>query len=166
MLVRLLFVYALTAKVPITMTTTAQPHTTSSPTIVTTWLGLESGFWDVALMVSLVCVALVAAIVVIAAWGSIIAHKREAEKAEIDLASYEMTVDARIAEAHALGVKTGLDSADAKVHAAQANERAANFEKEAEQARLESERIKAVVAWRVLSQRDADALADALSRHP
>ena len=55
---------------------------------------------------------------------------------------------------------------NAKKSAAEANERAANLEKDAALAKLETEKLKQVVAWRIISPSVARVLEQALSKKP
>jgi septum formation topological specificity factor MinE len=55
---------------------------------------------------------------------------------------------------------------DANVNAAQANERAASLEKDAAEARLETQRLKAQIAWRRLSKQQSDILVATLKNKP
>jgi len=59
-----------------------------------------------------------------------------------------------------------LASNVAKSDAAKANERARGLEKEAAAARLETEKLKAVVAWRTLSESQATAFEKTLATKP
>ncbi|MET4258465.1 hypothetical protein ABIC09_003410 [Bradyrhizobium sp. S3.12.5] len=58
------------------------------------------------------------------------------------------------------------DAEIAKEGTARANERAAKLEKEAETARLETERLKGTVAWRTLTPKEAESLERALAKSP
>lgn len=64
--------------------------------------------------------------------------------------------DERVAEASAR-------AAQADAHAAAANERAARLETEAAQARVEQERLKAIVAWRTITPEQHAILVQALT---
>jgi hypothetical protein len=56
-----------------------------------------------------------------------------------------------------------LRAAQAEVKAAEANERAAMLVKEAAEARVETERIRATISWRYLSEKQLTGLLDALT---
>lgn len=84
------------------------------------------------MLLSLVLVAVVAALVVAATAGVIIVQKREAIAAQDEFKRYKVTVDGRIADARAEGIEAGKAAGDAALKAAEANERAAKLEKEAQ----------------------------------
>jgi len=74
--------------------------------------------------------------------------------------------DVRIQEAGERAAKADAAAAIARADAAHAAERAASLEKEAADAKLETERIKQVVAWRELSPATASRLAQVLASKP
>ena len=71
--------------------------------------------------------------------------------------------EARISEATARAEEAKAGAAAATENAANANERAASLERDATRARLETERLKAQLAWRVLPQNIANAIGNNLS---
>jgi hypothetical protein len=71
--------------------------------------------------------------------------------------------NARSEEAKAISVEASAKIAEAHTQAAKANERSASLEHDAAQARLETERLKAQLAWRILPQNLANALGTFLS---
>jgi hypothetical protein len=70
--------------------------------------------------------------------------KRELKEKDDALETYKLTVDGKVADAKREGIEAGKTAGDALV-------RAAGLEKEAATARLETEKLKQVVAWRTLS---------------
>jgi hypothetical protein len=125
----------------------------------TLFLGQDGEWWDFGLILSVIAAAVVATAIGVTTAGSIIAHKREAVAAEAALVSYKLTVDAKVADAKKEGIEAGKAAGDALV-------RAAGLEKEAANARLETEKIKAVVAWRTLSATQNADLNKVLSARP
>lgn len=86
-------------------------------------------------------------------------QKAAALEAEIEFNKYKLGVDAKVAEAKTQGIAAGKTAGDALL-------RAATLEKEAANARLETEKLKAVVAWRTLSETQATNLGNVLSAKP
>jgi hypothetical protein len=113
---------------------------TSSPLV----FGHTGEDWDRWLLISLGLAALAAVAVVGTTAGSIISHKREAERAEADLATYKLTVEGKVADAKREGIEAGKTAGNAMVRAAQ-------LEKETEAERLERLRLEAIIAPRSLS---------------
>ena len=78
----------------------------------------------------------------------------------------ERFADERIIANEAETKRAIADSNAAKEGTARANERAADLEKQAADARLEAEKIKDVVAWRSIPPNIASSLSSALSAKP
>src|SRR5689334_22612419 len=128
--------------------------------------GHTADWWNGLMSVSLVGAALVAGFVAAATTGAVVASKREALAAKVELDRYKTDAGIRIAEANSAGVKAGRAAGNATLKAAEANERAAKLEKEAAEARLALAKLQSKLAWRVLSKEQADALAEARRGHP
>ena len=114
---------------------------------------------ETSVIISLVAAAMAAAFLMSSEWMS---KKFNAEiQARKDTAFDKYKVDAGvlIAEARKEGVEAGKAANDAKL-------RAAELEKEAALARLETEKIKAVVAWRSISAANATKLEQFLAAKP
>lgn len=84
-----------------------------------------------------------------------------AKQAEANLAG----ANSRAEEAKAISLEASAKIAEAHREAANANERAASLERDATQARLETERLKSQLAWRILPQNVANELGKILSVH-
>ena len=87
--------------------------------------------------------ALAALIVVVSTFIIIRLQKLEAVDANLALEQYKLGVAAQVAAANEAGIEAGKMAGNAVL-------RAAELEKEAANARLETEKIKEVVAWRAL----------------
>jgi hypothetical protein len=110
------------------------------------WLANEVRIWGLAITAILGAVSFVATWTH-SRWQAELSGQREAQAKEIQRAS-----DERIAVAQA--------------DAANANERAASLANEASQARLEQEKLKAQLAWRVLSPQSTATIEQRLSQQP
>jgi len=119
-------------------------------------LGLNLHAWEMLLVFSLVVVALATVFVVALT-------RKEASEIKREYGTYKLTVDAKVAEAKAEGIKTGEAAGDALARAAALEKEAARLTKEAEEAKLETERLKAQVAWRHLSPDQGKTIIDDLS---
>jgi hypothetical protein len=119
-------------------------------------LGLTLQAWEILLVFSLVAVAVAAVFVVILTRKEASEYKREYD-------TYKLTVDAKAAEAKAEGLKAGRTAGDALLRAAALEKEAARLTKEAEEAKLETEHLKALVAWRHLSPDQQKIIVDDLS---
>lgn len=74
-----------------------------------------------------------------------------------------LSANTRIAELNLKATQLTKDAENARGQIANANERAANAEKEAEGERLETERIKARIAWRALDPTQQASIASKLA---
>ena len=117
--------------------------------------------------------AIAALTVTLSTTAVVFLQKEESEQSRLELERYKAEAGEKISAAEAVGKSAQADiaKADAQIAlanegAAKANERAANLEKDAASARLETEKLKAVVAWRVLSPATALALEKALTANP
>jgi len=119
-------------------------------------LGLDLHAWELLLVFSLVVVALATVFVVALT-------RKEASEIKREYDTYKLTVDAKVAEAKAEGIKAGEAAGDALARAAALEKEAARLTKEAEEAKLETERLKAQVAWRHLSPDQSKTMIDDLS---
>ena len=119
-------------------------------------LGLNLHAWEMLLVFSLVVVALATVFVVALT-------RKEASEIKREYDTYKLTVDAKVAEAKAEGIKAGEAAGDALARAAALEKEAARLTKEAEEAKLETERLKAQVAWRHLSPDQGKTIIDDLS---
>ncbi len=85
--------------------------------------------------------------------------KRELKEKDDALEKYKLTVEGKVADAKSEGFKAGETAGNALV-------RAAELEKEAAAARLETEKLKAGVAWRTFSEAQGTELGKVLSGKP
>jgi hypothetical protein len=120
-------------------------------------LGLDS--WNNLVVVFLGIGAIAAIIVGISTYAVVRLQKAEAKDASDAFELYKLGVAAQVAEAKKEGIEAGKTAGDALV-------RAAELEKEAANARLETEKLKKVVAWRVIPPEDGLKLEQALSAKP
>lgn len=120
-------------------------------------LGLDS--WNNLVVVFLAIGAIAAIIVGISTYAVIRLQKVEAKDADDAFELYKLGVAAQVAEAKREGIEAGKTAGDALV-------RAAELEKEAANARLETEKIKKTVAWRVVSPEEIAKLEQILSAKP
>ena len=119
-------------------------------------LGLNLHAWEILLLFSLVAVAVASVFVVVLT-------RKQASEVKREYETYKLTVDAKVAEAKAEGIKAGEAAGDALVRAAALEKEAASLTKEAEVAKLETEHLKAQVAWRRLSPDQQKLIVDDLS---
>jgi len=113
-------------------------------------------------------VAAMAAASAIAVWfftnGSLNVHKREAAASEQDFVAYKLKIQGKVADAAKAGLEAGRTASDALIKIAEANERAASYEKEAAIARMETEKIKLGVSSRVFSDRQIEIIVKNLKK--
>lgn len=119
-------------------------------------LGLNLHAWEILMVFSLVGVALATVFV-------LILTRKEASEIKREYDTYKLTVDAQMAEAKVEGIKAGESAGDALVRAAALEKKAARLTKEAEEAKLETERLKAQVAWRRLPSDQRKMIVDDLT---
>ena len=111
---------------------------------------------DLLMVGSLVIAALAAAAVGVTTWLSIKFNGEICERETLAFAKYKVDAGVLIADAKKEGIEAGKAANDAAL-------RAAELEKEAALARLETERIKAVVAWRAIPAENAAKLEQFLA---
>jgi hypothetical protein len=119
-------------------------------------LGLSLQAWEMLLGVSLAAVVFATVMVVALA-------RKEASEVESEYETYKLIVDAKVAEAKTEGIKTGENAGNALLRAAAAEKEAARLTKEAEQAKADTEHLRAQVAWRHLSPDQSKTIVDDLS---
>jgi hypothetical protein len=126
---------------------------------VSRMFGLSLDIWNNIMVFALGIAAVAAIIVGISTFVIIKMQKAEAIASEAAFDEYKFGVAAQVAEAKKEGIEAGKTAGNALV-------RAAELEKEAASARLETEKLKQVVAWRTLSPSEAAALESNLAAHP
>jgi hypothetical protein len=137
----------------------AQIESTAFSRKVRRLFGLDLHSWEQVMLVSLGFAALAAVAVVVATTSVVKLQKKEADDAEKALNAYKLTVEEKVADAKKEGIKAGETAGNALV-------RAAELEKEASLAKLETEKIKLVVAWRTISPETALELEKILAANP
>jgi hypothetical protein len=120
-------------------------------------LGLDS--WNNLVVVFLAIGAIAAVFVGISTYAVVRLQRAEAKDANDAFELYKLGVAAQVADAKKEGIEAGKAAGDALV-------RAAELENEAANARLETEKIKKVVAWRVLPPEEGSKLEQVLSTKP
>jgi hypothetical protein len=119
-------------------------------------LGLNLHAWEI-LMVFFLAAFVLSTVFVMAL------TRKEAAEIKREYETYKLAVDAKVADAKAEGIKAGETVGDALVRAAKLEKDAARLTREAEEATLETERLKAQVAWRHLSPDQQKIIVDDLS---
>jgi hypothetical protein len=122
-------------------------------------LGLSLHNWENVMLLFLGVAAIAAALVGIWTYAVVQLQKQEAADAKKDFDEYKLTVDGQVADAKKEGIQAGEKAGSAIL-------RAAELEKEAANARLETEKIKGVVSWRTISPASASALERVLAAKP
>jgi hypothetical protein len=121
--------------------------------------GLDLHSWEQLMLWSLGAAALAAVLVVVTTTSVIHLQRVEAADAMREFDLYKLGVEAKVADAKKEGIKAGETAGNAVL-------RAAELEKEAANARLLTEQIKAVVAWRTLTPQMASHLEKVLLAKP
>ena len=120
-------------------------------------MGLDA--WNSAQIVFLSIAAAAAILVGVSQFVIIKLQKFAAIGAEGEFKKYKLTVEGQVADAKKEGIEAGKTAGNALV-------RAAELEKEAANARLETEKIKAVVTWRTISASNTAELERVLAAKP
>jgi len=137
----------------------AQTENTAFSKKVSRMFGLSLATWNNIMLVFLGIGALAAVIVVVSTFVVIKLQRLEAENAGLAFEQYKLGVAGQVADAKREGIEAGKTAGNAIL-------RAAELEKEAAAARLETEKLKEVVAWRVLPTESAAELEKVLAAKP
>jgi hypothetical protein len=136
-------------------------------------LGFDLPWWNAAMLVSLAVAAAAAVAVVVTTRAVIVLQDQEAKDNAEALERYKAGVAVQVADARKEGIQAGKAAGDALVRAAALEKEAAvlgkeaaALRKEAANARLETERVKAHLAWRTLSVDAVQKLEAVLKEHP
>ena len=121
--------------------------------------GLSLDTWNNVMLVFLGLGALAAVIVVVSTVVIIKLQRLEAADATLAFEQYKLSVAGQVADAKKEGIEAGKTAGNAVL-------RAAELEREAATARLETEKLKEVIAWRVLSAETASELEKTLAANP
>ncbi len=122
-------------------------------------LGFSLDAWNSIMIGSLVIAAFAAVCVGMSTWIIVRLQKQEAIDSAKQFDKYKLGVEDRVAEAKKEGIEAGKTAGNAIL-------RAAELEKEAASARLETEKIKSAVSWRVIPPDAIKKLGEALRRSP
>jgi len=122
-------------------------------------LGLDLHSWEQLMLFSLGIAGLIAVAVFITTASVVILQRHETAEAKRELDEYKLTVESKVADAKKEGIEAGRTAGNALL-------RAAELEKEAEAAKLQTEQLKQVVAWRTISPETAQALVKSLGARP
>lgn len=122
-------------------------------------LGLDLDAWNSLMLWSLGFAALAACAVVVSTAATIKLQKLSGEQTKLEFERYKLGVAAQVADAKREGIQAGEKAGNAML-------RAAELEKEAANAQLETEKIKAVVAWRTIPSTNSSDLEKALAVKP
>jgi hypothetical protein len=129
-------------------------------------LGFNLDSWNNIIIISLAIAAAAAVVVGVSTYAVIRLQKLEAKEAADELSKYKVNVAAQVAESQLAIAQARQQGDEAKSEAAHAIERAAGLEKEAAVAKLEHERLKAQIAWRVIPAGNAAELEKSLASKP
>lgn len=111
------------------------------------------------MLLSLGVTGLCALAVFITTASVVILQRREAAETKAEFEEYKLSVEGKVADAKREGLEAGKIAGNAVI-------RVAESEKEAAAARLQTEQIKQVVAWRVVPPENTIKLREALRKTP
>jgi hypothetical protein len=134
------------------------PTTNLSKKVKMIW-GFSLHGWEDVMRFSLAVVGVFGLIVGLSTWFVVRLQRTEIEQSRIELEEYKVTAGKEVAVAKAVADTARADVEKAHVEISNAN-------KEAAVARLEQERLKAQLAWRVLTPEIAARLEAALTSNP
>jgi hypothetical protein len=138
--------------------TTQTENTAFSRKVSRMW-GFDLHSWEQWMLLSLGFAALAAVAVVVATTAVVVLQRRETAQATRELEEYKLSVESKVADAKKEGIEAGKTAGNALV-------RAAELERDAANARLETEKLKVVVAWRTLSESQTAAFKKAAEATP
>ncbi len=122
-------------------------------------LGLSLHEWENAMVVFLIAAGLFALLAGAATWAVVRLQRIELAASQRELDRYKTEAGLKIEEARREGIEADKTAGNAML-------RAAELEKEAASARLETEKLKAAVTWRTISSQTAAKLERSLAAHP
>jgi hypothetical protein len=122
---------------------------TADPTVLL--LGHAGSWWDLWMLVSLGTVALAGVAVLFFTAGSVMVHKREALASDNELKRYQAETAGKVADATAAGIAAGEKAGHAQADIDAAKVALAKQQTLTANAQLETERLKAQLAWRVIT---------------
>lgn len=106
--------------------------------------GLSLHGWEDLMRGSLLIVGVAGLVAGLSTWFVVKLQRAEIAQSSIELAQYKSDAAVKVEEARNEGIKAGETAGNAVV-------RAAELEKEAANAKWEAEKLKALVAWRIIS---------------
>lgn len=106
------------------------------------WWGLSLDAWNNLIVAALALGGLIAVFGGVSTYISFQLQKQEVRDSKEALEGFKRGEDAKVADAKIAGIEAGKAAGGAILKAAEANERAATLEKEAKEARLETEHLK------------------------
>ena len=130
------------------------PATTLSKRVKMIW-GLSLHGWEDLMRASLLVVGVFGLIAGLSTWFVVKLQRAELAQSKLEFDKYKLDADTKVESAKAAG-----DTAKAEVEKAQAAISVAKAE--AEKARLEQERLKLLVTWRILPEGNKSELTNAL----
>lgn len=122
-------------------------------------LGLSLNGWENAMVLSLILAGFLALLVGVTTYAVVRLQRIELAESRQELERYQAEAEVKIEEARKEGIEAGKAAGDALVRAAQ-------LEKDAANARLETEKIKGVVAWRSVPLKNSAELEKVLAAKP
>ncbi|MEA2899716.1 MAG: hypothetical protein QOJ84_5331 [Bradyrhizobium sp.] len=111
------------------------------------------------MLLALGLAAFAAVAVVVTTASVVILTRHENAETKKEYASYKLTVDGKVADAKKEGIEAGKTAGNALV-------RAAELEKEAATTKLEAEKLKSLVSWRIISPEMLSKLKPVLAAKP
>jgi hypothetical protein len=126
---------------------------------VSRMFGFSLHGWENAMVVFLIIAGFFALLAGAATWAVVRLQRIELAESNRELERYKIEAGVKIEEAKKEGVEAGKTAGNALV-------RAAELEKEAANAKLETERLKATVAWRSIPPETGASLEEVLSAKP
>src|ERR1700726_3237225 len=121
--------------------------------------GLSLHSWEDLMRASLLIVGVFGLIAGLSTWFVVKLQRAEIAQAATDLERYKSDASIKVEEARNEGIQAGRIAGNAMI-------RAAELEKEAANARLETEKLKQVVAWRTLSETQGAEFKKVLEGRP
>lgn len=141
------------------MPATTQTDNTAFSRKVRRMLGLDLHGWEQLMLLSLLGAGALAIAVFVTTASVVVLQRHETTEANKELEKYKLSVDGRVADAKKEGIEAGKVAGNALV-------RAAELERDAAVARLQTEQIKQVVAWRVIPPEKVIKLRESLAAKP
>jgi hypothetical protein len=143
-----------------------QMNPTDTAASTTLLLGHSGDWWDFWMIVSVVLVALSAAVAAMFTTGSVMVHKREAISASNALEQYKQETAGKVADATTAGIAAGEKAGHAQTDIDAAKVELAKQKTLTANAQLETEHLKQQLAWRTISAEQEAKFIAAISGSP